>query len=146
MDKRISSTWLGAVLQSALLPVILLLLVWLLTACGGGGSDSSATTASSTTSTGTATSTGSSSTTSTSTTCSTIPSETAGPYPGDGTNSNGSGVANALTLSGIVRSQIPGHNPAHEKLPALAAEWFDRYDAGYDVTHWYTAGKQSAHV
>lgn len=37
MDKRISSTWLGAVLQSALLPVILLLLVWLLTACGGGG-------------------------------------------------------------------------------------------------------------
>ena len=31
-------------------------------------------------------------------------------------------------------------------LPALAAEWFDRYDAGYDVTHWYTAGKQSAHV
>ncbi len=51
-----------------------------------------------------------------------------------------------VALSGIVRSQIPGHNPAHEKLPALAAEWFDRYDAGYDVTHWYTAGKQSAHV
>ena len=37
MDKRISSTWRSAVLQSALLPVILLLLVWLLTACGGGG-------------------------------------------------------------------------------------------------------------
>ena len=45
-------------------------------------------------------------------------------------------------LSGIVRSQIPGHNPAHEKLPALAAQWFDRYDAGYDVTHWYTAEKR----
>ena len=34
-------------------------------------------------------------------TCSTIPSETAGPYPGDGTNG-----ANALQLSGIVRSDI----------------------------------------
>jgi len=33
--------------------------------------------------------------------CSTIPSETQGPYPGDGTNG-----ANALTLSGIVRSDI----------------------------------------
>jgi protocatechuate 3,4-dioxygenase beta subunit len=34
-------------------------------------------------------------------TCSTIPQETAGPYPGDGTNG-----ANALTLTGIVRSDI----------------------------------------
>jgi len=33
--------------------------------------------------------------------CSTIPEETAGPYPGDGSNG-----ANALTLSGIVRSDI----------------------------------------
>lgn len=33
--------------------------------------------------------------------CSTIPQETAGPYPGDGTNGK-----NALTLSGIVRSDI----------------------------------------
>lgn len=41
---------------------------------------------------------------------------------------------------GIVRSQIPGHDPAHEKLPALAGEWFRRYDEGYDVTKWYTAG------
>lgn len=40
---------------------------------------------------------------------------------------------------GVVRSQIPGHNPAREKLPALAREWFARYDAGYDVTRWYTA-------
>jgi protocatechuate 3,4-dioxygenase beta subunit len=38
--------------------------------------------------------------------CSTIPSETAGPYPGDGTNSNSQGVANALLLSGIVRRDI----------------------------------------
>jgi protocatechuate 3,4-dioxygenase beta subunit len=34
-------------------------------------------------------------------TCSTIPEETAGPYPGDGTNG-----ANALVLAGIVRSDI----------------------------------------
>ena len=44
-----------------------------------------------------------------------------------------------VAMSGIVRSQIPGHNPAHEKLPALADEWFQRYAAGYDVTQWYTA-------
>lgn len=42
-------------------------------------------------------------------------------------------------LVGIVRSQIPGHDPAHEKIPALAEEWFTRYDNGYDVTNWYTA-------
>jgi protocatechuate 3,4-dioxygenase beta subunit len=39
--------------------------------------------------------------TTSSATCTTIPQETAGPYPGDGTNG-----ANALTLSGIVRSNI----------------------------------------
>lgn len=35
-----------------------------------------------------------------------IPEETAGPYPGDGSNSSGGSVANALALSGIVRSDI----------------------------------------
>jgi predicted metal-dependent hydrolase len=40
---------------------------------------------------------------------------------------------------GCVRSQIPGHDPAKAKLPALATEWLARYDAGYDVTRWYTA-------
>jgi protocatechuate 3,4-dioxygenase beta subunit len=62
-----------------------------LAACGGG-SDASALASS--------TSTGSSGT------CSAIPEETGGPYPGDGTNSNGSGIANALALTGIVRSDI----------------------------------------
>lgn len=38
--------------------------------------------------------------------CSLIPAETAGPYPADGSNSNGNGVANALILAGIVRSDI----------------------------------------
>lgn len=41
---------------------------------------------------------------------------------------------------GVVRSQIPGHDPGRQKLPALAAEWFARYDAGHDVTRWYTGG------
>ena len=50
----------------------------------------------------------------------------------------------AIALVGIIRSQMPGHNPAHEKLPALADVWFRRYDEGYDVTHWYTAGSGAA--
>lgn len=50
-----------------------------------------------------------------------------------------------VALSGAVRSQLPNHNPAHEKLPVLAGQWFDRFNAGYDVTHWYTASKD-AHV
>jgi hypothetical protein len=45
---------------------------------------------------------------------------------------------------GVVRSQIPGHNPAHQKLPALAAEWLARYDSGYDVTRWYSASHDYA--
>lgn len=48
-------------------------------------------------------------------------------------------VAAAL---GVMRSQIPGHNPARQKQPALAAQWLARYEAGYDVTRWYTAGNQ----
>ncbi|MDG3011696.1 metal-dependent hydrolase [Rhodococcus sp. D2-41] len=44
-----------------------------------------------------------------------------------------------VSLVGIIRSQLPKHNPAHEKLPVLADVWFERYEAGYDVTHWYTA-------
>lgn len=82
--------------------------------CGGGSSDSTTDTTTDT-GTGTGTGTGSGSGTGTgtgtgtdtgTTTCSTIPSETAGPYPGDGTNSSGGTVANALLLSGIVRSDI----------------------------------------
>ncbi|BBX76062.1 metal-dependent hydrolase [Mycobacterium shinjukuense] len=44
-----------------------------------------------------------------------------------------------IAVSGIVRSQLPNHDPARENLPALAEEWFARYDDGYDVTNWYTA-------
>ena len=72
--------------------------------CGGGGdAGSTSTTTTDATTTGTSDSTGSSSST---TSCTVIPTETAGPYPGDGTNSNGSGIVNALTLTGIVRSDI----------------------------------------
>jgi protocatechuate 3,4-dioxygenase beta subunit len=73
-----------------------------LAGCGGGSSDAStlaSATGTGSSGTGTSTGTGTGS-------CSVIPEETGGPYPGDGTNGNGSGIANALTLTGIVRSDI----------------------------------------
>jgi len=73
-----------------------------LAGCGGGG-DSGASTAGSVASTGS--NTGSAST-GTSASCALIPEETGGPYPADGTNSSNGKVANALVLSGIVRSDI----------------------------------------
>jgi protocatechuate 3,4-dioxygenase beta subunit len=80
-------------------------------ACGGGSDDATSETTSSSTTSGSTTSTTTTTTTSTTSTassgsCSLIHEETAGPYPGDGSNSNGSGVANVLTLSGVVRSDI----------------------------------------
>lgn len=71
----------------------------------GGGSDDAATTAS-TGSTGGSDSSGGTGSGNTTTTCSVIPEETAGPYPGDGSNTSGGAIANALALSGIVRSDI----------------------------------------
>ncbi|CAJ1498283.1 metal-dependent hydrolase [[Mycobacterium] kokjensenii] len=50
----------------------------------------------------------------------------------------------ATAVAGIIRSQLPNHKPAHEKIPSLANEWFARYDDGYDVTKWYTAEEKSA--
>lgn len=73
--------------------------------CGGGGDDAGSSTSSSGSS-DSGSSGGSSASGSSSGSCSVIPSETAGPYPGDGTNTNSSGIVNALTLSGIVRSDI----------------------------------------
>jgi protocatechuate 3,4-dioxygenase beta subunit len=74
----------------------------MLVGCGGGGeSSSSAAGGTSTSSTGSTTGAGGSVGS-----CSVIPEETAGPYPGDGSNSNSAGLANALALSGIVRSDI----------------------------------------
>lgn len=89
-SRRQSLRWLFA--GAAALP---------LAGCGGGSGTETAAGTTSTTTTGGSTSTGS-----TTTACSVIPEETGGPYPGDGTNSNVNGVANALILAGIVRSDI----------------------------------------
>jgi protocatechuate 3,4-dioxygenase beta subunit len=75
-----------------------------LVGCGGGGGDAGST---STTTTDTGSGSGSGTTTGTTpSSCSLIPVETAGPYPGDGSNTSNGSVANALALSGIVRSDI----------------------------------------
>ncbi|MFJ9367596.1 metal-dependent hydrolase [Nocardia sp. NPDC101769] len=47
-------------------------------------------------------------------------------------------------LRGIIRSQLPNYDPAHENTPALADVWFERYHDGYDVTRWYTAAATGA--
>lgn len=90
-DRRQTLRWLLA--GASALPIM---------GCGGGDSatDSTSTTATTTTPTTTTT------TTTTTSSCSVIPEETGGPYPGDGTNSNSSGVVNVLTQSGVVRSDI----------------------------------------
>ncbi|MFG6412950.1 intradiol ring-cleavage dioxygenase [Roseateles sp. DC23W] len=75
-----------------------------LAGCGGGGSDETASTSTSSGSTGTGSTGGSTGTTASG--CSVIPSETEGPYPGDGSNSSGGSIANVLALSGVVRSDI----------------------------------------
>ncbi|MBI5717790.1 MAG: intradiol ring-cleavage dioxygenase [Burkholderiales bacterium] len=72
--------------------------------CGGDGDDD--TTGTTTTTSSGSSGSGSSGGGSTSTTCSVVPEETAGPYPGDGSNTSGGSIANALALSGIVRSDI----------------------------------------
>jgi len=101
-DRRRALRWLGA--GGAAGSLVLL-------GCGGGGGeDATATTTTTTTDTSTGTTTGTTTGTGTTTTtpssCSTIPEETAGPYPGDGSNSANGTVANVLSLSGIVRSDI----------------------------------------
>ncbi|MFI6046724.1 metal-dependent hydrolase [Nocardia sp. NPDC051321] len=47
-------------------------------------------------------------------------------------------------LAGVIRSQLPKHDPTQEKLPELADRWFERYDAGYDCTRWYTANQSKS--
>ena len=88
-DRRRALRWLAA---GGALPLSLI-------ACGGGGADAGETGGGSGSSSGGGSSSGS---------CSVIPEETAGPYPGDGSNTANGQIANALTLSGIVRSDITG--------------------------------------
>jgi hypothetical protein len=40
-------------------------------------------------------------------------------------------------LRELILSQNPYFDPAGEALPSFAGEWFDRYERGDDVTHWY---------
>ncbi|HSW08356.1 intradiol ring-cleavage dioxygenase [Aquabacterium sp.] len=96
-NRRRALRWLGA--GGAASSLVLL-------GCGGGedSSDTSSTSTGTTTTTGTTT--GTTTTTTTPSSCATIPEETAGPYPGDGSNTANGSVANALALSGIVRSDI----------------------------------------
>src|SRR5215470_3111891 len=71
--------------------------------CSGGSDSSSATATTKGSSSTTSTTSGATSTTTGTTvsTCSTIPEETGGPYPGDGTNG-----PNVLAESGVVRKDI----------------------------------------
>jgi protocatechuate 3,4-dioxygenase beta subunit len=83
----------------------------LVAGCGGSGSDTSDTVAVVSGGTATATPTPTTSVTPTPTPTSTTacladPTETAGPYPADGTNTSNGSTSNALTISGIVRSDI----------------------------------------
>lgn len=83
-----------------------------LAGCDGGSSDSSAAATSSSAAAATPSPTASASatptpaTSATSTGCVADPAETAGPYPGDGTNSASGSTSNVLTATGIVRSDI----------------------------------------
>jgi protocatechuate 3,4-dioxygenase beta subunit len=78
--------------------------VALVAACGGSDADTD-TTSSTTTATPTPTPTTTITTTG-SGTCIADPTETNGPYPADGSNSANGSVVNALTQSGIVRTDI----------------------------------------
>lgn len=85
-----------------------LLALW---GCGGGGDAGTAdagtgSASGGATASGGSTGSGTGSASGGSTTCSQIPEETAGPYPGDGSNTASGGIANALALSGIVRADI----------------------------------------
>jgi protocatechuate 3,4-dioxygenase beta subunit len=81
----------------------------LVAGCGGAGSDASTaavSTVSGTTATPTPTPTPTATATATTSACVVDPTETAGPYPGDGTNTASGATSNVLTVSGIVRSDI----------------------------------------
>jgi protocatechuate 3,4-dioxygenase beta subunit len=85
----------------------------LVAACGDNGSSSGTTTSSTATATPTPTPTATATPTPTPTatatasgSCIVDPTETNGPYPADGTNTSSGSTSNALTASGIVRSDI----------------------------------------
>jgi protocatechuate 3,4-dioxygenase beta subunit len=94
--RRQALRWLGSLGLGGAVPLAGLV------GCGGGGSAAGSALGSTTT-----TGSGSSTTTTTTTgSCTVIPTETAGPYPGDGSNTSSGSTSNALTLASIVRSDI----------------------------------------
>lgn len=42
---------------------------------------------------------------------------------------------------GVLVSQTPYHDPAHQPLPQFASRWFESYEAGGDIAHWYRGAK-----
>ncbi|MGK5078837.1 intradiol ring-cleavage dioxygenase [Janthinobacterium sp. HLX7-2] len=110
----------------------------------GGGSDASGTPV---TDSGTASSGGGTATTPTTGACSVIPEETGGPYPADGTNTNGGSIVNVLNQSGVVRSDIRASFngatgvaagvPLTIKLQLLNASGSCATLAGYAVYLWH---------
>ena len=115
-----------------------------LSSCGGG-SDASGTAAASAASTGIS---GSGTVTiPTAGACPVIPEETGGPYPADGTNTNGGSIINVLNQSGVVRSDIRASFngatgmaagvPLTIKLQLLNASGSCASLAGYAVYLWH---------
>ncbi|MBW6522729.1 hypothetical protein KZ810_04390 [Sphingomonas sp. RHCKR47] len=95
---------------------------------GCGGSDGDAATSTATTTTATPTPTPTATTTSSATAaCIADPAETAGPYPGDGTNTASGSTSNVLTLSGIVRSDIRWPHFHFEVFSSLSNALSGRY-------------------
>lgn len=115
----------------------------------GGGSDASSTAAVSGAGTGTSGSTGStgSSAVPAAGACTVMPEETGGPYPADGTNTNGGSIINVLNQSGVVRSDIRASFngatgvaagvPLTIKLQLLNASGSCASLAGYAVYLWH---------
>lgn len=48
------------------------------------------------------------------------------------------------TLHRLLRTQLPGHEPAHEPLPAWADTWLEAYDGGADMTRFAGTEQVSA--
>jgi predicted metal-dependent hydrolase len=42
------------------------------------------------------------------------------------------------TAARVLLSQTPFHKPVNEPLPDFAERWFQRYDRGDDIAHWYS--------
>ena len=42
-----------------------------------------------------------------------------------------------VAIARIMMSQKPFHRPVNEPLPKFTDQWFERYDRGDDIAHWY---------